>query len=427
MPRKFRFTSTSRLARRPVTIGVSGGTTSIANPHTLTGISPSSGSSDGGTTLTLTGTNFIAGATVTVGGTSATSVSVVSSVSITCVSPAHSAGVVDVTVTIAGVNATITSGYTYTAPAIVFHADWSTATGVTQSALLDSSKTLPFDNAADFGGQEVMRVVTAASAGISVPVGMANLLRIRRNNVNSGGFCKIGTNASASATSPKWAALGVGESWFARVYTYCAVPDSEGKTPIPGAGGLSHHPWQQPHDIGHIEILTDYPYNDGTMNCEFYTGAGSSSAPRDKAQLGPYIGGADVIGARLPKATLLRREMMWRRDTSTTFSCYIRIYDATNESSGGNGVLLWSEDGVGASQGTVCQQGQGSASMKAGDGAYGTVAPNTILDDLRSIAIGENGGYFGYSQDVFWYIGGVAIAQGPTASTTWINKYSGGI
>lgn len=313
------------------------------------------------------------------------------------------------------------------APAM-FHADWSTAVGVTPAALRDTDKTIPFDYAADFGGQEVMRVVTAASAGIGVPVGMVNLLRIRRNNVDSGGFCKIGTNSAGTATSFKWAALGVGESWYARVYSYCAVPDSEGKILIPGAvGALSHHPWQQPHDIGHIELLNDYSYNDGTLNCEFFTGAGSSAAPRDKAQLGVFIGDTDVLGQRLPKLTLLRREMMWRRDTSTTFSCYIRIYDATNESSGGNGVLLWSEDGVGALQGTVCQQGQGSASMKLGDGAYGTVSPTTILDDLRSIGIGENGGWHSYTQDVFFYIGGVAIAQGPTASTTWIGKYSGGI
>ena len=50
---------------------------------TLTAVSPASGPTTGGTTVTLTGTNFAAGATVTVGGTAATSVVVASATSIT--------------------------------------------------------------------------------------------------------------------------------------------------------------------------------------------------------------------------------------------------------------------------------------------------------------------------------------------------------
>jgi len=54
---------------------------------TVTSISQTSGSSSGGTPITITGTNFAAGATVTVGGAPCTSVVVVSSTSITCVTP----------------------------------------------------------------------------------------------------------------------------------------------------------------------------------------------------------------------------------------------------------------------------------------------------------------------------------------------------
>ena len=65
----------------------------------------------GGETITLTGTNFQSGATVTVGGTSAASVSVVSSTSITFVTPAKSAGDYDVLVTNAnGLSARLTNG-----------------------------------------------------------------------------------------------------------------------------------------------------------------------------------------------------------------------------------------------------------------------------------------------------------------------------
>lgn len=58
---------------------------------TLTAISPSNAINTGGVSVTLTGTNFLPGATVAIGGTLATSVVVVSSTQITCVVPAKAA------------------------------------------------------------------------------------------------------------------------------------------------------------------------------------------------------------------------------------------------------------------------------------------------------------------------------------------------
>ncbi|MES1244359.1 MAG: M12 family metallo-peptidase [Acidobacteriota bacterium] len=74
----------------------------LGNPTpapTVTVVSPASGSTAGGTAIALTGTGFLAGATVTVGGTAATSVVVVNSTRITAVAPAHAAGTVSVVVT----------------------------------------------------------------------------------------------------------------------------------------------------------------------------------------------------------------------------------------------------------------------------------------------------------------------------------------
>ncbi|MCI0340573.1 MAG: IPT/TIG domain-containing protein [Planctomycetales bacterium] len=68
-------------------------------PPALTGVSPSYGPFSGGQTVTLTGTNFGAGAVVSFGGTAATSVAVLAATSLTCVTPAHTAGLVSVTVT----------------------------------------------------------------------------------------------------------------------------------------------------------------------------------------------------------------------------------------------------------------------------------------------------------------------------------------
>jgi len=61
-------------------------------------VSPSAGLSAGGTPVTISGANFVSGATVKIGGVAATGVSVVSSSSITATTGAHAVGLVDVLV-----------------------------------------------------------------------------------------------------------------------------------------------------------------------------------------------------------------------------------------------------------------------------------------------------------------------------------------
>jgi hypothetical protein len=85
---------------------------------TVSSISPTSGTISGGTAVTITGTGFQSGATVKIGGTSATAVNVASSTSITATTAAHSAGSSSVVVTNTdGQSGTLTGGYTYTSPA----------------------------------------------------------------------------------------------------------------------------------------------------------------------------------------------------------------------------------------------------------------------------------------------------------------------
>ena len=75
-----------------------GGTQTNPAP-TLSSINPQSGSTAGGTSVSLSGSNFVAGATVIFAGSSATSVNVVNATTITAVTPAHAAGLAAVTVT----------------------------------------------------------------------------------------------------------------------------------------------------------------------------------------------------------------------------------------------------------------------------------------------------------------------------------------
>lgn len=90
------------------------GWTYIEDAPVITSVDPDSGTDDGGTSVTITGTGFLSGATVTFGGDSATGVTVVSSTTITCTTPAHAAGDVDVVVTNTDSQSdTLTDGYTY--------------------------------------------------------------------------------------------------------------------------------------------------------------------------------------------------------------------------------------------------------------------------------------------------------------------------
>jgi hypothetical protein len=80
---------------------------------TVSVISPNTGSTDGATRVTITGTGFQSGATVTLDG-AATNVSVVSSTAVTATTAAHAAGTVDIVVTNpGGQSGRLTGGYTY--------------------------------------------------------------------------------------------------------------------------------------------------------------------------------------------------------------------------------------------------------------------------------------------------------------------------
>ncbi len=102
-----------------VTVTVGGQSGSLANGFTYIGlptvssVSPNSGSTAGGTAVTITGTNFATGATVTFGAAAATNVTVMNSTTITAATPAGSAGAVTVTVTVSGQSGSLANGYTY--------------------------------------------------------------------------------------------------------------------------------------------------------------------------------------------------------------------------------------------------------------------------------------------------------------------------
>ncbi len=93
--------------------------TYVASAPTISAVSPSTGTTSGGTTITITGTNLIGTTSVTVGGTAATSVTVVSATQVTAVTPAGTAGAKDVVLTTAGGSVTAAGSFTYAAPPVI--------------------------------------------------------------------------------------------------------------------------------------------------------------------------------------------------------------------------------------------------------------------------------------------------------------------
>ena len=104
-----------------VTVTTPGGTTPLlAADHysfqpapTVSGVSPNGGSTAGGNTVTITGSNFVAGTSVKFGTVSSTSVTFVSSTQLKAKAPAHNAGVVNVTASNVGGTSATSNGSLY--------------------------------------------------------------------------------------------------------------------------------------------------------------------------------------------------------------------------------------------------------------------------------------------------------------------------
>lgn len=90
----------------------------LISAPTVTAISPSSGTTAGGTSVTITGTGFTGATGVTIGGSACTPLNAISASSVTCTTAAHAAGAVSVLVTTPGGTNTANTLYTFVAPTV---------------------------------------------------------------------------------------------------------------------------------------------------------------------------------------------------------------------------------------------------------------------------------------------------------------------
>jgi uncharacterized delta-60 repeat protein len=133
----------------------------VMTAPTVSGVSPSSGPAIGGTALTINGTDFLAGASVTVGGAPCTSVVVLSSTRISCVSPNGVAGAVNVAVTNA-------SGYETTSSQAFAYVAAPTVLGVSPSSGSVSGGTSLTITGTNFSTGATVTVGGAPCSGVTV-------------------------------------------------------------------------------------------------------------------------------------------------------------------------------------------------------------------------------------------------------------------
>ncbi|WP_049769296.1 IPT/TIG domain-containing protein [Nitrobacter hamburgensis] len=141
------------------------GFTYVAPAPTVSGVAPNSGSTAGGTAVTITSTNFIGATAVTFDGAAATSFTVVSGTTINATTPAHTAaGAVAVAVTAPGGNASLPNGFTYAVPA-------PTISGVTPNSGSTAGGTAVTITGTGFTGATAVTFAGAAATSFTVVSG----------------------------------------------------------------------------------------------------------------------------------------------------------------------------------------------------------------------------------------------------------------
>jgi hypothetical protein len=129
-------------------------------------ITPTSGVITGGTAVVISGGGFVAGATVKIGGTSATGVAVVNSSTITAVAPAHATGPVSVQVTNPDSSTVTKSNAFFYAPAVTASSFYS----VTPCRILDTRNPAgPLGGPAL--GPSTQRIFTVVGGACGIPAG----------------------------------------------------------------------------------------------------------------------------------------------------------------------------------------------------------------------------------------------------------------
>jgi hypothetical protein len=236
----------------------------------VTMVSPDHGPTSGGTPVTISGSNFKAGATVTFGGAVASDVTVVSSSQITCTTPPHFPETVDVTVTNPDTQSgTLLRAFTYQST-------------VAQLGLPDTG-----------GGQHAV---------VQVPVNAANVQGLAAASLTIT-FDPAVLDAQGAATgnlTPGWS-LTANTNTPGQIRLSMASPGGTAT----GSGVLAHLEFEVVGSPGMTSTLhlASVSLNDGAIPTETADGSFAVSVVYDvSGRVGFWNGGAGVPGVQLTLA-----------------------------------------------------------------------------------------------------------------------------
>jgi hypothetical protein len=267
----------------PVTVSTDGGTSNTASfsytvaTPSVSGVSPSSGPSRGGNTVTVTGQHLTCATSVTFGSAAATGVQVASDTSLTAVAPANSTGIVDVRVADSAGTSAISSAdlYTYAAPTVssitpvLGAADGGTVVTITGTDFSNDSQVtfggLAATTVTVLSGTSIRAVAPSHPAGIVdvvVATYAGNTVTITGSGFATGATVKFGdrsatgvtvvSDSTVTAVAPGatvasavdvvvTTAGGVSQTSSSDVYLYETVPSVTAVAPAAGptAGGAT--------------------------------------------------------------------------------------------------------------------------------------------------------------------------------------------
>lgn len=363
------------------------GATTIVEGVGVTSISPDDGSEDGGTDVTITGTNFTGTPTVTIGGNSATNIVVVNSTTITCTTSAHAPGVVDVIVAGSGTGNQL---FTFLGPlpALIWASDFGTGTGTSAgnpSAVNDGGR---WNHALGIIDDDGSGLEVVSSSGLDFP--STNVLKVTAKAVieppEDQSFLRI---FKGDLTIPD-----ENESIWYRIYIRHMQPLSQSHFPQSGDYDEANHPIELGFTAGeeisvHCETFTD---------TQWRIGAGVTAAGNSFANSRWY-------SPLLDKATTYRYEWQIARLTGLEFNLHLRVYNTS-------GTLL-------ADDSTFVDRNLGSRFL--------SVQPVLLLEDvdnLGELCAGLNGlgpvvgpGYW-WPSELYQYQGCFAVSL-----TDWCGAY----
>ncbi len=276
---------------------------------TLDNINPTNGSTLGGTTVTLTGTQFDSSATVTFGSKSATQVNLINATTLEAVTADYWVDVVDVTVTVQGNrNAMLPDAFTYSAPPGLYGVDPASGplAGGTFCTLTGSNfqtgATVSFDGVAATN----VSVTAIDTITLNTPAHAAGLVDVVVQNPDTqtdtltNGFnyvpapipTSVDPNSGTTAGGTPVTISGSGFQWNTAV-TFGGVPVTATYLD-PNTLGLT----TPPHAAGPVDVVTtNTDSQNGTLNAGFTYVQGQGGGGAGGGTGGTGVGGTGVGAA----------------------------------------------------------------------------------------------------------------------------------